>query len=415
MDEITGGKGIVFATGTPVSNSMVELYTMQRYLQYDSLVKAGLDNFDDWASVFGETTTAIELAPEGTGYRAKTRFAKFYNLPELMSTFKAVADIQTADMLKLPVPKANFHTEVIKPSELQDVNHQLLVRKEAEYTYRPIQLINPYLYYLLVKEITNPDAWEEVKKRFTHLSVKNIEVTSIPKVKSQDEKSHKAADVVSWWEDVEQRSLELSLSYRYMFVTDITNCYSSIYTHTIAWALMDKDTAKKNRRDSKQLGNLIDKYLQAMQYGQTNGIPQGSVLSDFIAEMVLAYADKQLGDSLTQANIYDYHILRYRDDYRIFSDSKEIIDKIVFKLQTVLSDLNLQLNSRKTFLTEDIVGSSIKPDKLTYVARVPIYRKVGNRVDSCMSNLQQEALFIHQFSKEGISYLPSRSSLPILL
>ena len=119
LDELTGGRGAIFATGTPISNSMVELYTIQRYLQYRTLQEMGLIHFDDWASNFGETVTAIELSPEGSGYRAKTRFAKFYNLPELMSAFKQVADIQTADMLKLPVPKANFHTEVIKPSELQ--------------------------------------------------------------------------------------------------------------------------------------------------------------------------------------------------------------------------------------------------------------------------------------------------------
>ena len=119
LDEITGGRGVIFATGTPISNSMVELYTIQRYLQYSTLQEMGLIHFDDWASDFGETITAIELSPEGSGYRAKTRFAKFFNLPELMSTFKLVADIQTADMLKLPVPKANFHTEVIQPSELQ--------------------------------------------------------------------------------------------------------------------------------------------------------------------------------------------------------------------------------------------------------------------------------------------------------
>ena len=119
LDEITGGRGMIFATGTPISNSMVELYTIQRYLQYSTLQEMGLVHFDDWASDFGETITAIELSPEGSGYRAKTRFAKFFNLPELMSTFKQVADIQTADMLNLPVPKANFHTEVIKPSEIQ--------------------------------------------------------------------------------------------------------------------------------------------------------------------------------------------------------------------------------------------------------------------------------------------------------
>ena len=119
LDELTDGRGVIFATGTPISNSMVELYTIQRYLQYRLLQELGLIHFDDWASSFGETVTAIELSPEGTGYRAKTRFAKFYNLPELMAAFKEVADIQTADMLKLPVPTANFHTEVIQPSELQ--------------------------------------------------------------------------------------------------------------------------------------------------------------------------------------------------------------------------------------------------------------------------------------------------------
>ena len=119
LDEITGDRGTVFATGTPVSNSMVELYSVQRYLQYDTLMQNGLQHFDSWASTFGETVTALELAPEGTNYRAKTRFAKFYNLPELMQMFREVADIQTADMLKLPVPKVNYHNIKTKPSEIQ--------------------------------------------------------------------------------------------------------------------------------------------------------------------------------------------------------------------------------------------------------------------------------------------------------
>ena len=119
LDEITGGRGTVFATGTPISNSMVELYTIQRYLQYNTLVKNNLQHFDAWASTFGETVTAVELTPEGTGYRAKTRFAKFYNLPELMAMFKEVADIKTADMLALPVPEAHFHNVAVKPSEMQ--------------------------------------------------------------------------------------------------------------------------------------------------------------------------------------------------------------------------------------------------------------------------------------------------------
>ena len=132
MDELTGGRGVVFATGTPISNSMTELYTMMRYLQYGTLQQKGLTHFDCWASTFGETTTAIELAPEGTGYRARTRFAKFFNLPELMNMFKEVADIKTSDQLNLPVPEAKFETVVVKPSEFQqDMVSELSERAAA--------------------------------------------------------------------------------------------------------------------------------------------------------------------------------------------------------------------------------------------------------------------------------------------
>jgi hypothetical protein len=132
LDEITGGRGVVFATGTPVSNSMTELYTVMRYLQYSTLQQKKLTHFDCWASTFGETTTAIELAPEGTGYRARTRFAKFFNLPELMSMFKEVADIKTSDQLHLPVPVAKFETVVAKPSEIQKEMVQELSKRAAE-------------------------------------------------------------------------------------------------------------------------------------------------------------------------------------------------------------------------------------------------------------------------------------------
>ena len=132
LDEITGGRGVVFATGTPVSNSMTELYTVMRYLQYSTLQQKKLTHFDCWASTFGETTTAIELAPEGTGYRARTRFAKFFNLPELMSMFKEVADIKTSDQLHLPVPEAKFETVVAKPSEIQKEMVQELSKRAAD-------------------------------------------------------------------------------------------------------------------------------------------------------------------------------------------------------------------------------------------------------------------------------------------
>ena len=142
MDELTDGKGIVFATGTPISNSMTEMYTMQRYLQYDTLVRNGLTHFDAWASIFGETVTSIELAPEGTGYRARTRFAKFHNLPELMCMFKEVADIKTADMLNLPVPNAKYEVVVVEPSELQKQMVQELSKRAAAVHAR---LVEPYV------------------------------------------------------------------------------------------------------------------------------------------------------------------------------------------------------------------------------------------------------------------------------
>lgn len=148
-----------------------------------------------------------------------------------------------------------------------------------------------------------------------------------------------------------------------------------------------------------------------MQYGQTNGIPQGSVLSDFIAEMVLCYADRELYDKLISEGISNYKILRYRDDYRIFCNSKEDIEKIAFFLQEVLSELNFQLNSKKTYLTEEVISESIKPDKVAYISNGPLYRKTQKRIYSTMSNLQQEALYIHQFSRQ----FPNSGSLVKLL
>ena len=150
LDEITGSRGTVFATGTPISNSMVEMYSVQRYLQYDTLVQNGLQHFDSWASTFGETVTALELAPEGTNYRAKTRFAKFHNLPELMQMFREVADIQTADMLKLPVPKVNYHNIKTKPSEIQSEMVASLAKRAEKIRAR---LVEPQIDNML--KVTN--------------------------------------------------------------------------------------------------------------------------------------------------------------------------------------------------------------------------------------------------------------------
>ena len=297
------------------------------------------------------------------------------------------------------------------PSEYEGVNHRLLIKKDAQFTYRPIDVANPYLYYLLVRQITTRANWKEIKRVFSTFVSPNIDVISIPKVKGDMDKSHKAAGITDWWENVEHKTITLSLKYRYMFVTDITNCYGSIYTHTIAWALMGKDTAKQKKGKKGLLGNMIDTYIQGMQYGQTNGIPQGSALFDFIAEMVLGYADSQVSEVLTHKNIVDYKILRYRDDYRIFCNKKDELEEIAFVIQDILANLNFQLNAKKSLLTEDVIDNALKPDKLAYTKRYPLYRKAGTRIYTTASTLQQELIYIHQFAKE----FPNSGTLKKLL
>ena len=282
------------------------------------------------------------------------------------------------------------------PSRFQEVNYSLITNKDGGYAYRTFQIANPFLYYLLVREIYGN--WSEIQKRFTELfdeSGNAIEVLSIPPTKQNQDKTIVAASIRNWWQHVEQRSIELSLEYKYVFITDITNCYDSIYTHSIAWALHGKSLAKEKRRDDL-LGNRIDKIIQEMQNGQTNGIPQGSVIFDFIAEMILTYADSLLVSKLNAKGIFSYKILRFRDDYRIFSNSKEELEQIVKDLQTVLASLNFHINTSKTTLSEKVIETSIKSDKLCYLSNAPIVK--GE--DSLFSTYQKELLFILAFSRK---------------
>lgn len=281
------------------------------------------------------------------------------------------------------------------PSDYDNVSYDFLMNKDGRYAYRPLQLVNPYLYYFLAREITKTANWSFLKSRFEEFQNPNCEVVSIPLVKEDSDKSVTATAIKSWWEHIEQRSLELSLEYKYIFITDITNCYGSIYTHSISWALHGMAYAKEHREENN-IGKIIDTFIMGMQYGQTNGIPQGSILFDFIAEIVLGYADLLLYDELEKNGITNYKILRYRDDYRIFSNSKEEIEKIAMILQSTLAILNLQLNSSKTKLSENLVEDSIKEDKLYYIANIPVYQ--GGV--SVFNTLQQELLFILQFAKK---------------
>ncbi|MCX7765038.1 MAG: RNA-directed DNA polymerase [Bacteroidia bacterium] len=250
------------------------------------------------------------------------------------------------------------------------VNHVIYGNKDGRYAWRAYQLIHPLLYVSLVRLLTEDEHWERIRSLLKE-KPPEIECHSIPVV--SNERNKQAADqIVNWWENVELHSMELSLEYVHIFHADISNFYSSIYTHSIPWAIHGQEDAKKRRNDKELLGNKIDKYLQAMNYGQTNGIPVGSILSDILAEIVLAYADKMLYDEIsnqTKAMKIDYRILRYRDDYRIFTNSPRDGEIILKSLTSVLANLGLRLNPQKTQSDSDVLKSSTKPDKVEWLMK----------------------------------------------
>lgn len=285
-------------------------------------------------------------------------------------------------------------------NNIPDVNYQFFQNKNGLFDWRPLQIINPVIYVYLVKEITEPNNWKLIVDRFKEFdtSSPNIKCSSIPLLNHLREKANSTNSIMNWWSNIEQKALEYSMDYSYLLTTDITNCYGSIYTHSIAWALHGKNNCKKAliKDELKNLlGDKIDKYIQDMSYQQTNGIPQGSVLMDFIAEMVLRYADLKLSRQLKDKKI-DYKILRYRDDYRIFGKTQEDVIIVAKMLTEVLSDLNFKLNTTKTTITQDVISGAIKPDKLYYICQD--YKQLENR-DSGYT-LQKQLLRIYKLSIE---------------
>lgn len=251
-------------------------------------------------------------------------------------------------------------------SNTERVNCRLLVNKGSDYAWRTLQILHPIVYVDLVNTITEEKNWKKICDRFKEFQQSSkIQCISIP-VESQTEKSDKVETILNWWENLEQAQVHLALNFEYCILTDITDCYNSIYTHTIPWAIHTKSWAKDNRR--KGIGNEIDSKISYLQNGQTNGIPQGSVLMDFIAEIVLGYVDLTLSEELEkltkQFMLSNFKIIRYRDDYRVFSNHKEQAEIIIKSLSKILHDVNLNLSPSKTFLSSDIIQDAIKPDKI---------------------------------------------------
>ncbi len=276
----------------------------------------------------------------------------------------------------------------------------MLSNKDGRHAWRPLQLIHPALYVSLVEHITKPANWKVVLNRFKEFQKPtNFKCLSIP-LEASSSASDKAAQILNWWLGIEQGSIELAMDFNYVFHADITDCYADIYTHSIAWALHTKPVAKKNKNDKLLIGNIIDSHMQDMRHGQTNGIPQGCVLVDFIAELVLGYADLDLSNRLRAAGITEFQVLRYRDDYRLFVQSPQIGETILKTLTEVLIDLGLKLNTSKTTGSLQVVASSVKADKLGWLR--------GRQGDQ---NLQKHLLIIHA---HGIDF-PHAGSLTVAL
>jgi len=272
----------------------------------------------------------------------------------------------------------------LKPRSCEGVNYTIYSNKDGRYAWRPFQLIHPVIYVDLVHLMTEPKAWADMRARFTDFSKDpKIKCLSIPQ-ESLTKRKDQGAQIHHWWHGIEQASIELALDFNYVLHADITDCYASIYTHSIAWAVHGKKMAKGKKYDQSLIGNAIDGRIQDMRHGQTNGIPQGSVLLDLIAELVLGYADLELSQQLVKAKITDFQILRYRDDYRIFVNNSQAGESILKTLTEVLIAIGLKLNVSKTTNAQAVVGSSIKIDKREWMRR-----RQGDK------NLQKHLLLIH--------------------
>lgn len=291
--------------------------------------------------------------------------------------------------------------EGMSPELLSDVNLDILLNKDGRYAVRPIILANPFLYYFLVREICNEQSWTVIKLLFEKFNVPHITSCALPVIPKEKEPFHKSTTILNWWSTMEQRSIELSLEYRYMFVTDITNCYGSVNPQAFDWAFSFKDT-EYEQKAKNPIAKNIQKFLRAFQQGRNIGIPQGSAIFDFIGEIILGYSDLLFHEAIRKEGITtSYEIIRYRDDYRIFCNDKDVLEKISYILQHILESLNFRMNSKKTKISESIVTDSIKADKLAYIYNTPIFNKKGVDFDSFEKHLLYILMFARQYPDSG--------------
>lgn len=326
---------------------------------------------------------------ELTAAEAKAHFLKdasYFNgdFPDYLNFGPIITDV--ADALK------GGHFWGIKssnPDHLSDVNYIFLSNKDGRFAWRPLELIHPVIYVSLVNLICHEGNWKQILAQLASFEGGAVDCCS-SLVMSVDDQSDQAAQIQSWWQQVEQSSLLHSLEFTHILHTDVTDCYGSLYTHGIAWALHGLEAAKKGKTDKKLLGNQIDGHIQASRYGQTNGIPQGSVLMDFIAEIVLGYVDHLITEELGPP--FDFRILRYRDDYRIFTNSDEHAERILKVVSDTLRTVGMKLGVSKTVSATNVVEGSIKPDKLAGI-------DLQDLGEANAKTIQKQLLRLHAFGR----------------
>ncbi len=295
------------------------------------------------------------------------------------------------------------------PNNLEGVNLELLMNKDGRYGVRPITIANPFLYTFLAQTICEPKAWEAIVQSFKAFKVDSIQAFSIPLVTgtSVKEAFYKSTTILNWWSHMEQLPIELSMQYRYMFISDITNCYGQITPRSIDWALSRKGTDLATDANHDLAGKII-KLIAAMQGGKQEGIPQGSVLYALVAEIVLGYADLLLDRAIKAAGITaDYRVLRYVDDYRIFCNDRGALEQISYLLQHTLETLNFRMNTSKTKISDSIVSDAVKADKAFYIFNTPIYSKKGVDFDG----FQKHLYFIYEYGRQ----FPNSGQMKVLL
>lgn len=269
------------------------------------------------------------------------------------------------------------------------VNYSFTANKDGRLSWRPFELIHPVLYVSLVNALTEPANWIAIQTRMAEFDGGVVTCCSAPVV-SADHQTDVATQVKSWWQTIEQRSLALSLEFSQLLHTDVTDCYGALYTHSIPWALHGQEIAKAGKKDSSLVGNVLDAHIQAGRYGQTNGIAQGSVLMDFIAEIVLGYVDSLITSELSDT--HDFRILRYRDDYRIFANTQERAEEVLKVVSEKLRTVGMRLGLSKTVLCRNVVEGSVKPDKLAGI-------ELQDLGTSNAKTIQKQLLRLHAFGQ----------------